>query len=306
MPHLPLNTLPAFRAASRLQNLRAAALELNLTHSAVSQQIKLLETQLGVSLFERRGRGLVLNAAGLALQRAVDPALDALAQGVLAAQAAASGSTQQLRLSVLPSFAQRWLLPRMRRWHARHPEITLDLHASQQVVDLQRDGFHAGLRVGQGPWRGLQAVRLIDSLLIVVAAPQRGEQLRRATAQQIAEQPLLGDEALWARWLAAGGAQLRAKPVAVFNDSGLMLQATEQDLGLALALELNAADALQTGRLVRVSDRALQGAACSTYWLVHPPELAAWPPLVALRAWLGDEMALSQQAMADSTTNAAS
>jgi LysR family transcriptional regulator, glycine cleavage system transcriptional activator len=296
--HLPLNTLPAFRAAARLQNLRAAALELNLTHSAVSQQIKLLETMLGVALFDRRGRGLVLNAAGAALQRAVDPALDALAQGVLAAQAAASGSTQQLRLSVLPSFAQRWLLPRMVRWHARHPDITLDMHASQQVVDIQREGFHAGLRVGQGPWRGLHAVRLVDSPLIVLAAPQRAAALAGATAQVIAQQPLLGDELLWRRWLAAGGAQLRAKPVADFNDAGLMLQATEQDLGLALARELNAADALQAGRLVRLSPRALDDNASATYWLVHPPELAAWPPLVALRTWLHDEMALSQQVLA--------
>ncbi len=299
MAHLPLNTLPAFRAAARLQNLRAAALELSLTHSAVSQQIKLLEGMLGLPLFDRRGRSLVLNAAGAALQRAVEPALDTLAQGVLAAQAAASGAVQQLRLTVLPSFAQRWLLPRMGRWHARHPHITLDMHASQQVTDLQREGFHAGLRVGRGPWRGLNAVRLIDSPLIVVAAPQRAALLAGASAQAIAEQPLLGDGQLWAQWLAAGGARLQAKPVADFNDSGLMLQATEQDLGLALARELNAADALQSGRLVRVSTRALADSECATYWLVFPPELASWPPLEALRSWLLDEMALSQRSLAE-------
>ncbi len=298
MAHLPLNTLPAFRALARLQNLRAAALQLHLTHSAVSQQLKLLESQLGLPLFDRRGRSLVLNAAGAALQRAVEPALDALAVGVRAAQAAAAGAQQQVRLTVLPSFAQRWLLPRMGRWRDRHPDIVLEVHASQQVVDLQREGFHAALRAGLGPWRGLQSERLIDSPLIVVAAPARAARLRGASMATIAAEPLLGDAQSWQRWLALGGATLAVKTVADFNDTGLMLQATEQDLGLALARELPAADALQAGRLVRISPLALDDRGSATYWFVHPPELADWPPLAALREWLHDEMALSRQALA--------
>jgi LysR family glycine cleavage system transcriptional activator len=295
---LPLQTLPAFRAAARLQNLRAAAAELHLTHSAVSQQIKLLEEQTGLQLFDRRGRGLMLNAAGAALQRAVEPALDRLAEGLRAAQAAAAGATQQVRLTVLPSFAQRWLLPRMGRWRERHPDITLEIHSSQQIVDLQREGFHAALRIGLGPWRGMNAERLIDSPLIVVAAPARAARLAGAGAQALAAEPLLGDAEQWAQWLALGGARLVAKPVADFNDAGLMLQATEQDLGLALARELLAADALQAGRLVRVGTASLDDPGTSSYWFVHPTELADWPPLAALREWLFDEMALSRAALA--------
>src|SRR5688500_17704841 len=102
MARLPLNTLPAFRAVARLQNLRAAADELHLSHSAISQQIKLLEEQAGLELFERRGRGLVMTAAGLALQRAVEPALDRLAEGLREAQAAMSNASLLLRLTVLP------------------------------------------------------------------------------------------------------------------------------------------------------------------------------------------------------------
>src|SRR5690606_21939093 len=113
MSRLPLQTLPAFRAVARLQNLRAAAETLHLTHSAVSQQIKLLEEQLGFPLFDRRGRRVVLNAAGAALQRAVEPALDRLDEGVRAAAATSAGAAVQLRITLLPSFAQRWLLPRM-------------------------------------------------------------------------------------------------------------------------------------------------------------------------------------------------
>jgi LysR family transcriptional regulator, glycine cleavage system transcriptional activator len=298
MARLPLHTLPTFRVVAQLQNLRAAAVQLNLTHSAVSQQIKLLEEQSGVLLFERRGRGLVLNAAGAALQRAVEPALDGLAQGLRAAQGAQAGAAQLLRVSVLPSFAQRWLLPRMGRWRARHPEITLELHASHALVNLQQEGFHAALRVGVGPWRGLQAERLIDSPLIVVAAPARAARLRGQSLAVLAQEPLLGEAEQWQRWLALGGVALRAQPVADFNDAGLLLQATEQDLGLALVRELPAADALQAGSLVRLSHLVLQDHGATTYWLVHPPELAHWPALVALRQWLLDEMALSRAALA--------
>lgn len=308
MAHLPLNTLPAFRAAAHLQNLRAAALELHLTHSAVSQQIKQLETVLGVALFDRRGRGLVLNAAGQALLAAVEPALDGLASGVRAAQTAACGQAQQLRLTVLPSFAQRWLLPRMTRWRERHPDISLDVHASTQVVDLAREGFHAALRVGAGPWKGLVAERLTDSALIAVAAPTRAARLRYGDHTAIAAEPLLGHTELWDEFLALCGCKLSGKSVADFNDSGLMLQAAEGDLGIALARELLAADALQAGRLVRVSPLALstlQSGGASTYWCVYLAELADWPPLLALRLWLADEMTLARAALAPAADPAA-
>lgn len=294
MARLPLNTLPTFRAVARLQNLRAAAHELHLTHSAVSQQIKLLEDQLGLQLFDRRGRGLAINAAGLALLPAVEAALDRLSQGQLAAEAAAKGRAHVLRLTVLPSFAQRWLLPRMGLWRERHPDITLDVHASQQVVDLHRDGFHAALRVGVGPWRGLHADRLTDSALIAVAAPARAARLPMGDHRAIAAEPLLGPSGEWERFLALCGCDLRGKTVADFNDAGLMLQAAEQDLGIALARELLAADSLRTGRLVRVSPMSLEDSDAATYWFAYPTELADWPPLLALRRWLLEEMANSR------------
>src|SRR5881397_934604 len=160
MSRLPLNTLPAFRTVARLQNLRAAAESLHLTHSAVSQQIRGLEEQLGFALFERRGRRVVLNAAGEALLRSVQTALSQLDDGVQAAAAAASGTAQRIRVTAVPSFAQRWLLPRIGRWRERHPSLALEIDASHQLVDLQREGFHAGLRQGRGPRPGQHTSRL--------------------------------------------------------------------------------------------------------------------------------------------------
>ena len=126
---LPLNALAAFRTVAELSNLRAAAEVLHLTHSAVSQQLRGLEDALGFPLFERRGRRIVLNAAGRVLQASVGEAFARIEDGVQAAAAVAAGNAHRLRLTVLPSFGQRWLLPRIGRWRERYPDITLEIDA---------------------------------------------------------------------------------------------------------------------------------------------------------------------------------
>src|SRR5437762_10600274 len=299
MSRLPLNTLTGFRAVAELQNLRAAAEVLHLTHSAVSQQIRGLEDQIGFHLFERRGRRVLLNPAGQALLRSVQSALDELDDGVQAAAAAASGAAQRLRVTMLPSFAQRWLLPRMGRWRERHPGLALEIDASHQLVDLQREGFHAGLRQGRGPWAGLESERLFDlpMPLIVVGSPAAARRLLGAQPEALAREPLLDDRELWERWFAAAGLRTQVRPVASFNDAGLMLQAAEQNLGLALARELLAADALHEGRLVRLSPLSITYEHAHPYYLVYPPSLRDWPPLTALRRWLHDELDLSRKSL---------
>lgn len=301
MTRLPLNTLPVFRAVAETQNLRAAAEALHLTHSAVSQQIRLLETRLGHELFERRGRRVVLNASGAALLRNVQSALSLLDEGVQAAAAAACTTAQRLRISVLPSFAQRWLLPRMGRWRERHPDLALEIETSQQVADLQRDGFHAALRQGQGDWPGLAAERLFDgsTSMILVACPAAARRLAGASPQAYLDEPLLGESGLWEHWLAAAGLRRKVTPVAVFNDAGLLLSAVEQGLGLAVVRELLAADALRDGRLVRLSPIAVEYENARAYHLVYPPALRDWAPLAALRDWIHEELEISRSELRD-------
>lgn len=296
MARIPLQTLPAFRAVARLQNLRAAAEELSLTPSALSQQIRLLEEQVGFELFDRRGRRVVLNAAGEALQRGTEQALARLDDALRAASALAAGTSQRLRLTLLPSFAQRWLLPRMSRWRERHPDIALEIHTSQHMVDLQREGFHAALRQGAGQWRGLAAEPLLDSPLIAVGTPAAAQRLQGRGPAALADEPLIGAPKLWDRWFALAGARVPVNPVATFNDAGLMLQAAEQGIGIALAREVLTADALAAGRLVRLSPVAMPDDEAYAYWLAYPPELADWPPMVALRTWLLEELARSLRA----------
>jgi LysR family glycine cleavage system transcriptional activator len=297
MARLPLNTLPAFREVALQLNLRAAADTLHLTHSAVSQQIRVLEEQLGFPVFERRGRRVVLNPAGEVLLRSVQTALAQLDDGMQAAVATAAGNAHQLRVTVLPSFAQRWLLPRMGRWHARHPNLSLEIDASHQLVDLQREGFHAALRQGKGPWPGLDTVRLFESPMpiIVVGSPDAARRLEGKPPEALTKEPLLGEAAPWHQWFTAAGVRARVRPVAVFNDFGMMLQAAEQNLGLALARELLAADALADGRLVRLSPLSITSEQAQSYQLAYPTALRGWPPLVALEQWLRDEFELSQK-----------
>jgi LysR family glycine cleavage system transcriptional activator len=169
----------------------------------VSQQIRGLEEQLGFALFERRGRRIVLNAAGEALLRSVEPALAQLDDGVQAAAAAASGSAQRLRVTTLPSFAQRWLLPRMGRWRERHPQMALEIDASQQVVDLLRDGFprrHPAGPRAVGRARVRAAVRGADAFhrrrLATAARGCSARSRRRSRASRCS-----GDASMWQRWL---------------------------------------------------------------------------------------------------------
>ncbi len=298
MSRLPLNTLAAFRSVAELQNLRAAAEVLHLTHSAVSQQIKGLEGHLGFTLFDRRGRRVVLNAAGQALLRSVQGALAQLDDGVEAAAAAAIGEAQRLRITVLPSFAQRWLLPRIGNWRKRHPALPLEIDASFRALDLAREGFHAAIRQGVGPWPGLISERLFDlPPIVVVGSASAARRLRGAGPEALTREPLLGDADLWKTWFAAVGVRTNVATVAVFNDAGLMLQAAEQSLGLALSREILAADALCDGRLVQLSPTAITHHDAQPYHIVYPSGLRDWPPIVSLRQWLHDELKLSYKAL---------
>ena len=291
MSRIPLNFLPSFVAVARLQTLRAAAESLHLTHSAVSQQIGELESRLGFPLFDRRGRRVHLNAAGEALLRQVEPALAQVDDGVQAAAAAAKGAAQGLRVTMLPSFAQRWFLPRLGLWRERHPGIPLEIEASANIIDLQRDGFHAAIRTGRGPWPGLVVERLYETPtpFIAVASMQVALRLRAGKPADLAREPLLGDSEVWEKWFAGAGVRTRVTPVASFNDVGLMLQATEQGLGLAVVRELLAADALRDGRLARLFDVSVVLEGVQPYSLVYPAALADCPPLLALRDWVRHE-----------------
>ena len=151
LPHM--QALRAFEAAARTRSLSRAAESLHLTHGAISHQIKALEAELGVSLVERAGRGIRLTEVGERFAGQVRSALAELADAVR--EARDRSNPRQLRVSVMPSFAARWLLPRIGRFIAAHPEVDLDVRASSTLVDFRRDDVDVAVRYGSGHYPGL-------------------------------------------------------------------------------------------------------------------------------------------------------
>ncbi len=180
-------------------DLRATAQQVHLTHGAVSQQIQQLEQAMGCPLFERQGRGLRLNAAGRELLAVAEPTLEALQQGIGRVRRVAQ--SQALRISVLPSFAHYWLMPRLSSFHAACADITLDIDASLAVQDLTRKGFDAAIRLGNGQWADMQAQLIARGEVVPVATPALARQWQAAFDEGTPGIPLLEhDVTPWRSW----------------------------------------------------------------------------------------------------------
>lgn len=247
----PMATLEAFDAAARLGSFSAAAAELNLTPGAVSRQMASLEGDLGVALFVRVARGVELTLAGRQLHAAAAEALSL----VLAASRdlRRRGTDGVVRISVTPSFGARWLLPRLGRFRAAHPEIEVVLVADNRAVDLRREGFDMAVRYTARPMpEGLEVMRWLREELVPVASPAL-LQGRLGTLDGLAELPFLHDtsDAFWRTWLAATGRpELLPVQGTVFNDYNLAVGAAVSGLGVLVGRTALIEDELREGRLV--------------------------------------------------------
>jgi LysR family glycine cleavage system transcriptional activator len=286
-----LNGLRAFEAAARHGSLTRAAGELHVTHSAISHQISALEADLGVALFRRVGRGIEVSSVGLELEAALTDAFARIARAVQRVRNADRAGI--LTLSVEPSFAARWLVLRLGRFGAAHPEIDLRLAATSALADFAREDVDMAIRHGRGPWAGLAATRLMAARMFPVGSPALvGSAASPLTPAALASFTLIheGDEQDWAEWLAAAGVSgADASRGPRFDDGNLALAAAISGQGIALADEALAGDALVDGRLRRLS--AVEIATDKAYWLVHPPEAAQLPKVAAFREWLLREVA---------------
>lgn len=285
---LPIHFLPTFIVAARLENLRAAAQQVHLTHGAVSQQIQQLEQAIGCPLFERSGRGVRLNAAGRELLAVAEPALSALQQGVNRVRRIAT--SQVLRISVLPSFAHYWLLPRLAEFHHISSGIALDIDASLAVQDLARKGFDAAIRMGDGVWSGVQAQRIATGEVVPVATPELALQWQGGFSGMVdARVPLLEHDAMpWRAWFQAQGDTGGGQQVALFNDAGLLIRAAEQGFGVALVKTVLAGDSIAAGRLVPLAPAQHLGN--NDIYLVWPHATGLTPAVETLLHWLQQQL----------------
>ncbi|RWF76688.1 MAG: LysR family transcriptional regulator [Mesorhizobium sp.] len=283
-----LNGLRAVETVARLGSLSAAAIELNVSASAVSQQLKRTEEQLGQALFERTASGLVLTEFGAVFTARLGAGFRELAQAITLADEA---SECTLVISVAPAFASKWLLPRLSRHFARHPNVLLRIDASVGIADLDRSDIDIAIRLGDGKWPGGRAELLLAQEVFPVCAPVIANKLK--TIEDLALTCAITDERsmiTWESWFEAAG----VKPVAFlkgarFTDPMLCLESAIAGHGVMLGWQLLAADALADGRLVApFGVRAQSGLG---YWLVTSAAKTESRKVRDFKVWIREEIA---------------
>lgn len=286
----PLNTLPDFEAAARHLSFTKAAEELHVTHGAVSRQVKSLEDYLGLPLFRRLNRALRLTNEGQAYARSVREILDSLAKATRLLTTPQEGGG--LTVSTTYSFTSGWLVPRLARFRALHPDIDVRLQANDQPVDFDRDMVDLAIRYGRGLYPGLAAERLMGDDYAPVASPAllKGKHpLRHPT--DLKYHVLLheeGNEVDWRMWLMAAGVEgVDASRGPVFSHSTMAIQAAIRGEGVALGRTALIEEELAAGQLVRLFDLRLK--AGMAYYIICPPRALERPKVRAFRDWLLSE-----------------
>ncbi|MBD3763795.1 MAG: LysR family transcriptional regulator [Rhodobacterales bacterium] len=278
----PLTALRAFEATARLSGFSQAARELNVTHAAVAQQVRALEDHLGQSLVRREGRALVLTEAGSRLAQALGEGFSTIQAGVEALQA--GQAERPVRISLTTAFAAQWLMPRLRDFWDKHPDIGLSLHPDPHVVDLRREGMDLAIRFGNGQWPGLDSRFLTSARLVIVGTPDLTGGRSDLTADEMSALPWIISED-WPElpdWLAAQGIRPDPDLVAAFPTEDLALAAARQGLGLMVESMALVEDDLDTGRLVLVRD----GAEALPGYFIVTPQGPQRPAVKRFLAWL--------------------
>lgn len=283
MSRLPLQPLQGFVTAARRRNLSRAADALSLTVSALSHQIRALEERLQQRLFDRGPRGIRLTPDGQRLFDAVAGPFDAIERAL---RPCSSCRDDVLTISLLPSLASSWLVPRLPGFLAEHPKLEFNLQSSIELVDFDRDTqVDAALRYGAGHWPGLTATHLFDEWIAPLVHPQLIERFGRDKPGELSRYPLLEDDAgRWPEWFAAHGGQAPERFVAHFDDAETLHRAAAAGMGVAMGRMTLAKPLIDAGLLVALSPLRLKSG--RAHYLVHPARSDDHAGLVAFREWL--------------------
>jgi LysR family transcriptional regulator, glycine cleavage system transcriptional activator len=285
-----LNTLRAFEAAARLGSFTRASEELCVTQGAISHQVKALEEELGVKLFNREHQRLVITQAGREYLVDVRDALDRI--GLATERLVQRQSSGALTISTSPDFAAKWLVHRLGKFAESYPEIDLRLSAAMHHVDFAREDVDVAVRHGKGDWDGLHAERLCAEQLFPVCTPRLTEGDGLSEPSDILKFPLLHLDTRkdWSTWLdSAGVIGADASRGPIMNRASMVIDAAIDGQGIALARTVLAAWDLIHGRLVRPFAASLP--LSKTYWVVSPKATATLPKIKIFRDWLLAEAA---------------
>ncbi|HEX2562028.1 transcriptional regulator GcvA [Phenylobacterium sp.] len=292
----PLNALRAFEAAARHLNFSRAADELSVTPGAVSQQIQNLEDYVGAALFKRTPKGLLLTDAAQTALPALREAFDRLAEAASLLTAAVDG--RRLTLTAAPSFAAKWLVPRLGKFEDAHPQVDVWLSAGIDLVDLTAGEVDLAIRYGAGRYPGMEVRRLMSETVIPVASPDLMATNPISQPSDLARHVLLHDGSPepddscpdWTMWLAARGVKgVDGTRGPRFNQSSLVIEAAANGRGVALAKRTLAQADLDAGRLVAPLQD--QTAVDFAYYLVHPKAKGRLPQVKAFIGWIEAEAA---------------
>ena len=282
--HLPLNALRAFEVSARHLSFTRAAVELHVTQTAISQQVKNLEERLGVALFRRLPRGLALTDEGLALLPSLSESFGRM--GMLIDQFREGNFREVLSVGAVGTFAVGWLMPRLARFQKAHPFVDFRLFTNNNRVDLAGEGLDCAIRFGDGAWHGTDAELLFSAPLSPVCAPAIARKLKKPAA--LAREQLLrsyrADE--WVNWFAAAGVDCPVVHGAVFDSSLTMAEAAAQGAGVALLPVKLFTRELEAGRLVRPFDVEI---ANGSYWLTRLKSRRATRAMGVFRDWMLQE-----------------
>lgn len=289
-PHLPLNAFRAFEASARHLSFTRAAIELSVTQAAVSHQVKALEERLGITLFRRLPRGLLITPEGESLLPVLRDSFDRMADAMERFQ---GGHVQEiLAVGAVGTFAVGWLLPRLSTFRRRYPFIDLRLSTNNNRVDLAAEGLDLAIRFGSGAWHATEAIRLFDAPLSVLSTPEMAEDLRQPS-------DLIGKTLLrsyrpdeWKRWFQAAGVLAHGpmRDSIVFDTSLAMMEAIVQGIGVGLAPPLMFERSLLSGAIVQPFQTSVS---LGSYWLTRLQSRSVTPAMTAFSGWLAAEIGRS-------------
>ncbi len=283
----PLNALKAFEAAARHLNFTEAADELSVTQAAISHQVRALEERLGVQLFRRLPRGLLLTDEGQLLLPGLRDAFDRMAQAVEAIASAEAYGT--LTISTLTTFSLSWLVPRLPRFQAAHPEIDVRLMTTPRVVDFAREDVDVAIRHGNGNWPGLSCERLLEERVTPLCGRSFRDRLREP--HDLIGCPILqvSDDLDWPIWLRAVGVEgVNLARGSHFDSTKIAVQAAIDGLGVAIGEPTMFTEDILAGRIFQPFDLIITTG--KSWWLIAPPRSMERRKVKVFRDWIRAEL----------------
>lgn len=287
----PLSSFRVFEAAARHLSFTKAAEELHVTPAAVSQKVRSLEAHYGLSLFARNTRGMALTAIGSAILPGIKEGLGLLHAAHQRLQDERKSGI--LTVSVYPSLAEKWLIPRLERFRESHPDIDLRIDSSYEIADFERDGVDVAIRYGAGHYPDRVTIPILDEITFPVASPGVAEKLQ--TLEDLRDVPLIHIEreqpsvtgAIWSLWLKAAGIQsIDASRGIRFNTEAMLLRAAIDGLGVALGRSTIVQDDIAAGRLVAPFGEDMNVTSAYGHFLVYPTRAEKIDKVVAFRDWV--------------------